>query len=230
VSADGGEAAAPAPGASDLEAQHAAARDEAFAYVCNRCSLCCQGKLIQVNPYEIARLARRVGVSTGQFTADYTEDGAGARLARDATDTCVFLGPQGCTVHPDRPLVCRIYPLGRHVAAEGTERWTHVAPHPQTKGVYGKDGTIADYIAAQGALPFMRAADAYTEWLRSAYRVIDAGDDATSLEAADLLDMDSMIAAHCRETGADEPLDIEARMALHLAILADWLDREGDEG
>ncbi|HEY1426761.1 MAG TPA: YkgJ family cysteine cluster protein [Caulobacteraceae bacterium] len=219
----------PAPSASSGRpaATPAAARGEAFAYACNRCSRCCWHKVIQVNPYEIARLARRVGLSTGDFTARYTEDGTGAQLTRREDGSCSFLGPEGCGVHPDRPLVCRIYPLGRHVAPDGSERWSHLAPHPQTAGVYGADGTIGDYIAAQGALPYMQATDDYTAWLRRAYDVVaeaaDAAEDGPS--AADMLDMDSVIAAHCSGRGVEEPLDIEARKALHLAILAEWLDQ-----
>lgn len=212
--------------AGKLENQRAAARSEAFAYVCNRCSRCCRDKVIKVNPYEIARMARRVGLTTGAFTERYTEDGVGAQLTRRADGTCTFLGPEGCGVHPDRPLVCRIYPLGRHVAADGTERWSHLAPHPETKGVYGADGTIGDYIAAQQALPYMRATDEYAAWLRRAYDVLetagDGGDEGIS--GADLLDMDSAIAARCEESGMQEPLDIEARKALHLTILAERLD------
>lgn len=212
---------------SSATQQQQAARGEAFGYVCNRCSRCCYDKVIQVNPYEIARLARRVGLDTAAFRAAYTEDGAGVHLTRKADGACSFLGPDGCGVHPDRPLVCRIYPLGRHVAPDGTERWTHLTPHPQTAGVYSKDGRIADYLEAQDAYPFMRATDLYTAWLRRAYEVL--GDDPEAEDAgagppvADLLDMDGAIAAHCRATGQAEPLDIEARLALHLAILAERL-------
>jgi Fe-S-cluster containining protein len=208
----------------DVVEQHDRARAEPFGYVCGRCSLCCQHKQIQVNPYEIARLAGGLGVSTAQFRERWTEEGAGAHLARDTNDTCVFLGAEGCTVHADRPLVCRIYPLGRHVSAEGQERWSHVEPHPQTKGLYSRQGTVADYLAAQGALPYMRATDAYAAWLRRAADALDGlADDEGDDEAPDLLDMDAMIAAHCRASGEAAPLDIEARMALHLAILSDWL-------
>ena len=232
MSAEGAGESPASSGASDaIEAQRAAARDEAFAYVCNRCSLCCRHKVIQVNPYEIARLARHVGVSTAAFAERFTEAGAGARLTQRPDGTCVFLSPEGCGVHADRPLVCRIYPLGRHVAADGRESWSHLAPHPQTRGVYGADGTIGAYIAAQGALPYMQATDDYTAWLRRAYAMI--GDAVEAVEdgagAADLLDMDAAVAARCQRTGVEEPLDIEARKALHLASLAEWLD-EIEEG
>jgi hypothetical protein len=214
-------------------AQQAEARAEPFGYACNRCMLCCRHKAIQVNPYEIARLARRLGVSTSKFRERHTDQGAGAHLARREDETCVFLGPEGCEVHPDRPLVCRIYPLGRHVGADGTERWSHLAPHPETKGVYSKAGVIGEYITDQGALPYMQATDEYVAWLRAAYDYLDApAADATEggEPAPDLLDLDGVIAEHCRRTAKAEPLDIEARKALHLAILADWLAEMQENG
>jgi len=211
-----------------LNDQQRQARDEAFGYVCHRCSRCCYDKVIQVNPYEIARLARNRGQTTAAFRDAWTGDGLGTTLKRQADGACVFLGPEGCTVHPDRPLVCRIYPLGRHVAADGSERWSHATPHPRTEGVYSKDGRIADYLAAQGAADFMRAADDYTAWLRRAGEVLDAAGvepgAAADESRAELLDMDGAIAARCRASGEAEPVDIEARKALHLTILQNTLD------
>ena len=227
MSAEGAGELPASSGAPDgTKAQRAAARSEAFAYMCNRCSLCCRHKVIQVNPYEIARLARRVGLTTGAFVARYTEEGAGARLTRREDGTCSFLGPEGCGVHQDRPLVCRIYPLGRHVSADGTERWSHVPPHPETRGVYGEDGTIGGYVSAQGALPYMQATDDYAAWLKRARDVVGETSAATGEgpSAAELLDMDSVVAERCRKAGIKEPVDIDARTALHLASLAEWLD------
>ncbi len=209
--------------------QHEEARGEAFGYICRACSRCCQHKVIQVNPYEIARLARRTGQTTGEFRAKCTEDGAGSILRRNESDTCIFIGAEGCTVHPDRPLVCRLYPLGRRVSADGTERWLHVTPHPQSEGEYSKNGTIADFIAKQGAIPYMRAADEYSDWVREAYALIEAEGETASGTGdgtpKDLLDMDTAITMHCAEAGTAEPSDIEDRKCLHLEILYRQLNR-----
>lgn len=59
-----------APWPLDARRQQAEARAEAFGYTCNRCTNCCRNKLIQVNPYEIARLARHKGVGTSAFAAE----------------------------------------------------------------------------------------------------------------------------------------------------------------
>lgn len=49
-------------------------RQDRFSYVCNRCRRCCHHKLIRVNPYEIARLARNQGRNVlliPRFRADF---------------------------------------------------------------------------------------------------------------------------------------------------------------
>jgi len=220
---------------SCLHPQHEAAREEAFGYVCHACSRCCRGKVIQVNPYEIARLARLLGVATTEFQERWTEAGMGTTLARNEEDTCVFLGRQGCTVHAARPLVCRLYPLGRQVSPDGTERWLHVTPHPQSEGEYGKQGSIADFLAAQQAQPYIDAADAYVNWVNDARKLMLASGSTECPvpdTASDLLDMDRAIARHCADRGTAEPPDIEARRKLHVTILNKELEQAkgGDHG
>ena len=201
---------------------HAQARNDAFGFDCSRCSRCCHDKIIQVNPYEVARLARSLGLTTRAFAEHHTEDGLGVHLKRDAAGACEFLGPKGCTVHADRPLVCRLYPLGRHVSEDGAERFSHMTPHPQSEGTFHQRGTIGAYIDAQGAGPFMAAADAYFDWTCRAYAGLahDDGEEA-DLDGPDedILDMDGAIRRECAQSGAAEPSDIEARLALHLGIL-----------
>ena len=58
-------------------------RAETFGYVCHRCMKCCHHKRIQLNPYEVARLARNRGMTTGEFRAVCTEDGAGLAARAD---------------------------------------------------------------------------------------------------------------------------------------------------
>ncbi len=211
----------------------AEARAEPFGFICSRCTHCCHDKLIQMNPYEIARLAANQGVGTEEFRKRFTQDGEGLYLARTEEDNaCVFLGPQGCTVHPDRPLVCRLYPLGRHITASGGETFVHSKPHPLSGGKFHTDGTIADFLATQDVEDFVRAADDYFSWfcrVQEALAEAGEGDQTLTADANELLDMDSAIAAHCLRTGEVAPSDIEGRRRLHMVILDQALaDYEGD--
>jgi Fe-S-cluster containining protein len=202
-----------------------ASRSTAFGYVCRRCSRCCRDKHIQVNPYEVARLARAKGQSGSEFRAAWTVDNQGTALRRNEDGTCVFLGPQGCDVHSDRPLVCRLYPLGRHVRSDGTEYFSQLEGHPQSAGEFTDRGTIAEYLAAQDAQPFMDAADAYFRWLCAARERLALVSDHTAVQAGaeetDLLDMDAMVARHCQAAGEAEPSNVDEGKRLHLQLLHD---------
>ena len=204
----------------------AAARGEAFGYECHRCLRCCHHKRIQLNPYEVARLAANRGQTTTAFRATSTVDGLGLELAQTADGACVFLNDAGCGVHPDRPLVCRLYPLGRHLDSEGVERFSRVTPHPRSEGEYHLRGTIGDFLEGQGVGPFLEAADEYLAWTKQALTMLSgetglAPQDLLSTEAGDqqLVDMDAAIAAYCNHSNLAEPTDIEARKRLHLSIL-----------
>src|SRR5271169_1382542 len=143
-------------------------RSQVFGYICRRCMRCCYNKRIQINPYESARLARNLQQATTEFRAAWTKDGAGTALKQTETGACVFLGDKGCTVHPDRPLVCRLYPLGRHVLADGTESFSLTEGHPQSAGEFTNNSTIAEFLDSQGVAPFAKAADEYFQWLCAA--------------------------------------------------------------
>jgi uncharacterized protein len=203
-------------------------RTSEFGYICRRCSLCCRHKQIQLNPYEVARLGRAKGQTTGEFRATWTLDGQGTVLAQNEDGTCVFLGAQGCEVHADRPLTCRLYPLGRHILADSSEFFTTLDGHPQSRGEFNHRGTVADYLAAQGAQPFIDAADAYFRWVCHAHEQLGLTTDEinTTPEASahsDLLDMDGIIAAHCAATGEAEPVKLDDRLRLHLRLLYDMI-------
>jgi Fe-S-cluster containining protein len=202
-------------------------RSQVFGYTCHRCMRCCYNKCIQINPYESARLARNLDQTTTEFRAAWTLDGAGTVLKQTDTGACVFLGDDGCTVHPDRPLVCRLYPLGRRVLTDGTESFSRTEGHPQSAGEFTKDSTIADFLESQDVAPFAEAADEYFQWLCAAQDFLGADgppDRPVNLAesanlAADLIDFDTSIARYCAATGAAEPTDIEERKRLHLELL-----------
>jgi Fe-S-cluster containining protein len=204
----------------------AAGEVEPFGYVCRRCNLCCRNQRIQLNPYEVARLARSQGVSASAFRERFTVDGVW--LAQTETGACVFLGPGGCTVHADRPLACRLYPLGRHVRDDGRVRFSRLAGEPGSAGAYTGEGTVADYLESQGAGPFTRAADDYFGWWMAASRAsAEPGSPPllSETEANDILDLDAAVERRCAAEGRSAPADLEARRRLHLDILDQRLER-----
>ncbi len=191
-----------------------------FSYACSGCGGCCRGTRIQLNPYEVARLARRKGDSVDGFREAWTD--GGVALKQTADKACIFLGTGGCTVYTDRPLVCRLYPLGRHIDETGEVRYSRAGGDPGPQGAFGEAGTVEDFLIAQEAEPFVAAADAYFAWYCRATR--PGAETADSAEVYDdLLNLDAVVEAHCGRTAQEAPRGLEGRMALHLRILNDLI-------
>lgn len=200
-------------------------RASAFSYACGRCSRCCRDKGIMLNPYEVLRLARNQGLTTTDFIARFTER-SGTKLKQRDDGSCVFLGATGCQVHADRPLVCRIYPLARHVSPEDEETFSELEPHPQTEGRYGTEGTVGDYLEAQGAAPFVQAVDRYLNLFRELADSLAEQELAVPEDDAapgpDGLDMDLVVDEYCGERGLPKPTDASRLMELHVQALKSW--------
>ena len=207
------------------------ARAQAYGYNCNRCLVCCHDKHIQVNPYEVAQLARGLGLPTTEVQRRFTQGELGVALAQVEEGACVFLGPEGCTVHPFRPLVCRLYPLGRTIVPGEKEEFIHLDPHPESRGVYHTKGTIAEFLEAQDTARYIQAADEYFLWLCEATECLAAleGEGEQAANSCALLDIDAALAEYCKTHGKVEPTDIEDRKALHIEILYLALERSEEQ-
>ena len=216
-------------------------RQTLFSYECHACKRCCYDKIIHVNPYEVGRLAQNRRMSTTEFLSRYTTAN-GTILKQTEQGACVFLTAEGCGVHPDRPLVCRLYPLGRKVTADGSETFHEVQPHPQTEGTYGANGTLQDFLSTQGAHPFIDAVEHYVDLIsRMAPRMqtsiknselqedvkqlLDGVPGQESREVPSWLDMDQAVARYCEARRMPIPDDIETKMDVHLQAIEDWIGR-----
>jgi hypothetical protein len=184
------------------------------------------------------RLAGNLALSTADFIERYTHD-SGTILNWKDDGTCIFLDSQGCTVHPDRPLVCRLYPLGRHVLPTGEDSFSEIEPHPGCKGVYSEGGKISDYLDSQGAGNFMEAADKYLDLLWNLYLVLDKEASEPEKQSAivgvfkrfsggerdadmGLADVDAIVEAFCEKMGLSLPEDIDKTMSIHIQAVEAW--------
>jgi len=207
-----------------------------FSYRCIACGRCCSNKRVQTNPYEVLRLARNLGVSTGEFVRRFLEK-QGPYLQVTSSGTCIFRDGETCGVHADRPLACRTYPLGRWVSAEAEETFRELEPHPHCEGIYSKDGTVEQFLMQQGAQPYMEAADKYQALF---YRLFDAVQQmlptnprlADETQAAiftsdvdnmhafmELLDVDAAVSTYCKELRRDLPTERKEIVNLHIMAI-----------
>ncbi len=99
--------------------------EETFRFGCHEklpCfTRCCGDVNIFLTPVDVLRLARRLGLSTGEFldrhgilpiTKDLHLPVVVLRMKEEPEKPCPFVGEQGCTVYEDRPWSCRMYPVG----------------------------------------------------------------------------------------------------------------------
>jgi Fe-S-cluster containining protein len=100
--------------------------DSEFSFRCHpgvHCyNSCCGDVNIALTPYDILRLRRRLGISSGEFLTRYTV----RPFTKDQTlpvvllkmedhrqgKPCPFVSEPGCSVYEDRPWPCRMYPVG----------------------------------------------------------------------------------------------------------------------
>jgi len=119
---------------------------KADCHDCKGCSACCRGmgSSIILDPLDVHRLMINLGKSFDELLETALElqmvDGAvlpNLRMAGEA-EACVFLNGEGrCEIHPFRPGVCRLFPLGRYYEEHGFRYFlqVHECPKPDKSKV-----------------------------------------------------------------------------------------------
>ena len=98
---------------------------------CEGCSACCHGmgESIILDPYDVYRLEKMEGFSFAESIGRTIElnvvDGVilPNLMMSGEKESCGFLDQEGrCSIHPYRPGICRLFPLGRFYE-EGSFRY-----------------------------------------------------------------------------------------------------------
>ncbi len=205
-------------------------RDTPFSYACAGCGRCCFHKRIVVSPYEIARIAAVLALSTTEVIARYTSEG-GTILKQREDGGCSLLNGKHCGVHDGRPLVCRLYPLGRVVEKGEREHFVQLKGHPESEGTLGEAGTIGGFLESQRTAEYISASSRYfalfgrlvalirarPAGVETFDRVMIHGTHEAASDVVELewLDVDATLA---RRAVGEIPSDLEARIELHLAL------------
>jgi hypothetical protein len=148
------------------------ALDDTFQFACRpgiECFNRCCGDLNQfLTPYDIIRLKTNLKCTSGEFLNRYTTHHIGPRsglpvvtlnMAQHENLSCPFVSEAGCTVYPDRPGSCRIYPLARIIQRrpneDGCEEWHVVIREPHCLGFEELDEwTVREWRKGQGVDPY----------------------------------------------------------------------------
>lgn len=124
---------------------------------------CCRDLNTFLTPYDVMRLKNALNLTSTDFLDQYTMTHTGPEsglpivtlVPRQGNDlVCPFVTEEGCSVYPDRPSACRIYPLARAIkrsreTGEIVEYFMLVKePHCKGHG-NGKTQTVRSWIIDQ---------------------------------------------------------------------------------
>ena len=185
-------------------------------------------------PHEVLGMSRLLGITTTEFLALHADNGGTTlRFAEDGR--CVFVTPDGCKVHSRRPLVCRLYPLGRATDGAEDERFAVFPKQDGCEAAFGTDGTIAGFLESQGVAPYLEWSRRYGGLFRRMLGLLDHLDIQGKVEAgaggasdrapiSPWQDIDASLAEYCAAKGIAVPAGIEESIDLHLRAMREWLD------
>ena len=143
-------------------------RHDRFSFSCYRgiaCfNTCCRNKDLILTPYDVLRLKNRLGIDSDSFLVRYTlyrvDPGSGfpvltLRLEAEPGRRCPFVTQEGCSVYEDRPMACRLFPLGRASGqdpeAVQQDEFFFELDAPGCLGLQeGKVWTVQEWVSAQG--------------------------------------------------------------------------------
>ena len=123
---------------------------------CQGCFACCcgMGSSIVLDPYDMHRLTRGLGQTAAQLLADKLElnvvDGIvqpNIRMGGKCDGRCGFLNAGGrCSIHPYRPGICRLFPLGRYYDEDGSfQYFCRLMSAPEGKTHQGEGASLDRY-------------------------------------------------------------------------------------
>lgn len=154
--------------------------DDTFAFSCDRCGRCCREREdILLNPADLFRIANFLDLTPREVTERYCECyiGPDSRIPilrlkpKPYRNTCPFLGPQGCSVHPAKPTVCALFPLGRAYIPQKDKLvyFNQSAPCGSGKTSHSVQDWLASFglsYADEDSLRWMRLTPRLSLWMR----------------------------------------------------------------
>lgn len=103
--------------------------NEVFHFSCKQCGKCCTNRegmqSIILNPKDIFNIAKNLNMKTEEVVMKYGNPGVGdsSKLPLvyikntnnifDPEPSCIFKNGNGCGIHGFKPIVCKLFPLGR---------------------------------------------------------------------------------------------------------------------
>ncbi len=118
---------------------------------------CCRDVNIYLSPFDVLRMRKRLGLSSGEFLNRYTisliGEGSGLpvvllKMDEEHDRKCPFVTPQGCQIYADRPWACRMFPLDK---CSEYDQFTILTDPSRCRGLEEpQELHVEDYLREQG--------------------------------------------------------------------------------
>ena len=141
---------------------------------------CCHNLNLILYPYDVIRIKNHLRLSSDQFldihvdsvlrNGNYFPD-LFLRMSEDEEKSCPFLTDAGCSIYPDRPGTCRMFPIEQGIVFDGKTQTTSdiFFFRPPTHCLGPKESkvwAIRSWIRTQNALPYTHMAVLWAEFKR----------------------------------------------------------------
>lgn len=137
--------------------------EDMFNFSCQKTGNCCNKMEIFLNPFDILEIASCKGITTSEVIDRYViflenaKQGIQRPIFKEARNGfCSFNENKLCTIHMNRPLSCRLFPLNRKNGK------LYNSNSSFCKGLkVEKEITIDKYITGEGLKEYIEGADLY---------------------------------------------------------------------
>jgi Fe-S-cluster containining protein len=214
---------------------------DTFKFTCDKSGRCCKNRFtdpIILSPYDVLRLRKNLNIATIEFLQEHGHLvlGSDSRLPlvllkyqwdSPIRNQCSFLKDNQCSVYEDRPLRCRLYPLGR-IRGAGDKSFYFL-----TDGVSycnfgkGQEHKIEDWLEESGLEPYFKHGDKLFDFFfkmdHEKYRSLD---DRLKFRLGSILyDFDSVIEAECKAGALKRPESDDEVMDVIYAGLEEFVEK-----
>ena len=152
---------------------------DTFEFKCDKRGDCCRNRdenPILLSVYDVFKLRQHLGVSGREFAEKYGQTILGGQshiplmILRNIwiengedRSHCVFLKENECSVYKSRPLVCRMYPVGRATDSESNSYFFLTNTEGCCQSGCGKEHTIEDWLKTSKVEPYLEWNDRFNK-------------------------------------------------------------------
>lgn len=142
--------------------------DKKFKFKCKKCGFCCDNTIIQLYPFDIYNICKTLNLTTQElhksnFTKFLLDENQIPRCILNNKPNCKFKVNNLCEIYEDRPLRCKLFPIGRYFEKDKIE---YILPKQKCQGFdTGQKQTVSEFLSEQEVSKFDNLAKQWNNFI-----------------------------------------------------------------